>query len=269
MVIKRILQSIFIIGLLLTGLFFISFNSAEARTINLRSAFKRAVEKINALIDFKKNEPAPMEETAAKKEALTKIFELTLLEQQDLQNKLESLNNLSEEQKELKNELITSLQENENAYRELKKRLEGVNALEEVKRLANDFNNWRNLVYKPKVEKITSFMLVFQQKDNFNTAEARLQNIKKELENLNKEKSKSLDWTDDLIAKAEVKIQKAVSLNNQAADLILQELKPSFLKRLIGKNYFPAIKLLTEESAQEIKDAYQIFIELGKAVKEK
>ena len=110
------------------------------------------------------------------------------------------------------------------------------------------------------MEKIIYFTLVFQQKDAFNTAEARLRNIKKELLDLN--------WANDLIAKAEAKIKKAIYLNNQAADLTLQELKPSFFKKLIGKNYLPAIKLLTEESAQEIKDAYQIFIELGKAVKE-
>ena len=260
MVIK-ILQNIFI-GLLSMGLFFISFNSAEAKTINLRSAFKKTMEKISAFIDFRKNEaaPPPLEETGVKKEALAKIFELTLLEQQDLQNKLEGLKNLSEKQTELKNELLTSLQENENAYRELKKQLEETSTLEEIKRLANDFNNWRNLVYKPKVEKVISFMLIFQQKDTFNVAKTRLRNIKKELPNL--------DWADDLITKAEAKIQKAISLNNQAVDLISQELKPNFLKRLIGKNYLPDIKSLTEESAQEIKDAYQIFIELGKAVKE-
>ncbi|MBI3046136.1 MAG: hypothetical protein HYY86_01140 [Candidatus Harrisonbacteria bacterium] len=259
---KKILQNIFI-GLLLTGLFFISFNSAEAQTINLRSAFKKAAEKISAFIDFKKKEttPLPLEKTGIKKEALTKIFELTLLEQQDLQNKLRGLKNLGEKQTELKNELLTSLQENENAYRELKKQLEEANTSEEIKRLANDFNNWRNLVYKPKVEKVISFTLVFQQKDTFNIAKTRLRNIKKELPNL--------DWADDLIAKAEAKIQKAVSLNNQAADLISQELRPGFFKRLIGQNYLPAIKSLTEESDQEIKDAYQIFVELGKAVKEK
>ena len=89
---------------------------------------------------------------------------------------------------------------------------------------------------------------------------AQIKNIKKELPNL--------DWADDLITKAEAKIQKAISLNNQAVDLISQELKPNFLKRLIGKNYLPAIKSLTKESDQEIKDAYQIFVELGKAIKE-
>src|SRR3989338_6483601 len=210
---KKVLRTIFI-GLLLTGLFFTSFNSAEAQTINLRSAFKRAVEKISAFMDFKKNEQAslPLKEAELKKEALVKIFELTLLEQQDLKSKLGDFTNLTEKQTELKNELLISLEENENAYRELKKRLEEVNTLEEIKRLANDFNNWRSLVYKPKVEKIISFMLIFQQKDTFNVAKTRLRNIKKELPNL--------DWADDLITKAEAKIQKAISLNNQAVDLI-------------------------------------------------
>lgn len=253
------------VSLVFLGFLFI-LPSASAEE-NLQSALKEVAEKVGAIEEAKNS--SLKEELAARKEALSKIFDLTLLEDKDLKKKINSLKNLTETQSELKDSLIAGMEENQNAYLEIKKRLSEANSVEEVKQLAIDFKNWRNLVYNPKIEKIVSFHLVFHGKNIIAVAKNRLNKIKGELEKIN---SEDLIWIENLLEKAELKIKKSENLNLAAENLIVWEIGKeenlSFFKKLFYKNQIPAVKSLIEESARNLKDAYSIFIEIGKAAKE-
>lgn len=268
------LQAIALGSLLLASLFF-PWKPSYAET-SLKSALKEAVEKAEKISEIKNNEYLSEEqregmEIAARKEALEKILNLTILENQDLENKLSAFKNLNEKREEIKNYLLQLLQENENSYREIENRLAEIKNLEEIKQLASDFKNWRNLVYNPRTEKIIYFNLVFQGRNNVATANSRLNKIREDLNKLNG--NNNFEWAENLLNKAHLKIIKAENINLSAEGLVIQEIDKgkgnwSFIKKLFSKNQIPTIKLLVEESNQNIKDAYQIFIELGKALRE-
>ncbi len=259
-------------GLTFLGFLFI-LPSAYAEE-NLQSALKEVAEKVGAIEDIKNdsylnNQERKVAELLARKDALLKIFDLTLLEDKDLNKKLLEIKNLDENQKKIRDGLINSLKENENAYSEMKNRIEETDSVTEVKQLAIDFKNWRNLVYNPKVEKIISFNLVFQSKNIIAVAQNRANKIREELKKIN---SEDLIWIESLLEKAELKIKKAENLNITAENLIIQEITKgenlSFFKKFFYKNQIPAIKSLIEESTRNLKDAYLIFIEIGRAAKE-
>lgn len=234
--------------------------------INLQSVLREVAEKVGAIGEIKNNlflnaEERGAKELQARKDALLKIFDLTLLEDEDLKEKLIGVKNLNEGEKKLRGNLIASLEENGNAYSEMKNRLEETNSITEVKQLAIDFKNWRNLVYNPKVEKIISFTLVFLEKNILETANQRLEKIKSDLEKLESAKLIKKEETAELLKKSIANLNQANELNNQA-ELIL-------LKNNNETEEAPTIKNLVEESLKEIRIAYKIFIEIGNLARAK
>lgn len=253
---------------------------------NLKSALKEVAEKIEDLAEVKEDDTLPYEERIRKeiqtrKEALLKIFELTLLEDEALKNKLNGIENLNEIQKQIRDILLIALKENENAYQEMRKRLDGADNLKEIKQLAVDFKNWRAFVHNPKTEKIISFALVFQEKNVLGITRNRLEKIKADLEKLEKMKIIQKEDTGNLLAEAIGNIEKAENLNKQAKDalflLLAKELYPldnaatstELMAAAVSENEPPSVKSLVEESLKNIKEAYRIFIEISKVVKEK
>ena len=239
----------------------------------LRSTLKEVAEKIIEISEIKREinltaEERLQKETQARKNALSKIFDLTLLEDKDLKNKLNGLKNLSEEQREVKDDLLSVFVENENAYKEMKKRLDEAGTLEEIKQLATDFKNWRNAVYNSKAEKIVSFVLIFQQKKTLAIAKERLEKIKINLEELENEKLISREETDNLLQIAETSLQKAEELNKQAENSLQSNPITSLLERL-GLKQQESPKVLIAKSLGKIKIAYAAFLDLSNLVKDK
>ncbi|MBI4992339.1 MAG: hypothetical protein HZB99_03930 [Candidatus Harrisonbacteria bacterium] len=249
---------------------------------NLKSVLREVAGKIEGIGEIENNrlltdEQRGQREATARKEALGKIFDLTLLEDKDLKNKLNNLENLSEDQETAREILLSIFTENENAYQEMQKRLAAAKTLEEVKRLAVDFKNWRNIVYSPKVEKIISFVLVFQQQKTLAIAQERLAKIKADLEELENSGLVTKEDTDNLIQIAESSLQKAEEINKQAEknniQIINQSLYPQNMARslleIFGfKNSEPP-KALVAKSLGKIKIAYAAFLDISNLVKDK
>ena len=258
---EKILTAISAVLAFLGFLFILPSAYAEG---NLQSVLREVAEKVGAIGEIKNNlflnaEERGAKELQARKDALLKIFDLTLLEDGDLKEKLIGVKNLNESEKKLRDNLIASLEENGNAYSEMKNRLEDADSIEKVKQLAIDFKNWRSLVYNPKVEKIISFTLVSLEKNILETANQRLEKIKSDLEKLEGAKLIKKEETAGLLKKSIASLNRANELNHQAK-LIL-------LKNLNEDEEAPAIKSLVEESLKEIRITYKIFIEIGNLVK--
>ena len=242
---------------------------------NLQSMLKEVAEKVGAIEDVKNNlslneEDKKTKELQTRKDALSKIFDLTLLEDNDLKKKLAGIKNLNESEKKIKINLIANLEENGNAYSEMKSRLKEANSIAAVKQLAIDFKNWRNLVYNPKVEKIISFTLVFQQKKTLDTAQQRLEKIKLDLEKLEGAKLIKMEETANLLNKAGNGLSRANELNKQAELIFLKNINEDDLRQNDAQIEEAATpKTLVEESLKEIKNAYKIFIDIGNLVKAK
>lgn len=253
---------------------------------NLKSALKEVAENVQEISEVKNDEG---KELQARKKALEKIFNLTLLENEDLKARLDGIKNLSlsEGQEKIRLALLNLLEENENTYREIRKRLGEAESSEEIKDLAADFKSWRNLVYNPKIEKIISFSLVFQQKKILNIARERLLKIEMDLKKLeNSELIQEEDFS-PLLQKAAAGLEKATELNTQAEALVTRILTDEFFPKKFNlkflkiftnpkeikltskeKSESPTVKSLVEESLKEIKNVYKIFLDLSKEVKE-
>jgi len=273
--------AIFIISLLSWGLFLpLARVYAES---DLKSALKEVAGKVEEISELKNNESLSAEEKEKKelqvrKETLEKIFDLTLLEDQDLKDRLTAPQNLSDNQKKIQKALLGQLAENENAYKEMRGRLETIETIKEVKQSAADFKNWRNTVYNPKVEKILSFTLAFQQKNTLETANNRLVKIKSDLKKLEDAKIIKKEDTSALLKKAGANLNSAGALNkeaeNLAADILMKEFFPNKPKAVLAdpeeaQLNLSEVKELIEDSLNQIKTAYRIFIEIGKLVRER
>src|SRR3989344_673799 len=273
--------AIFIISLLSWGVFLpLARVYAES---DLKSALKEVAGKVEEISELKKNESLSAEEKEKKelqvrKETLEKIFDLTLLEDQDLKDRLTAPQNLSDNQKKSQDVLLGQLAENENAYKEMRGRLETIETIKEVKQSAADFKNWRNTVYNPKVEKILSFTLAFQQKNTLETANNRLVKIKSDLKKLEDAKIIKKEDTSALLKKAGANLNSAGALNkeaeNLAADILMKEFFPNKPKAVLAdpeeaQLNLSEVKELIEDSLNQIKTAYRIFIEIGKLVRER
>lgn len=261
----------------------------------LQSILKEVVSKIEEISTLKNNEALPRldkekKELAARKQALEKIFDLTLLEDNDLKNKLLSLKGLGEGQKNIQQALLDFLAENGSAYKELQNRLEKIESSEDAKQLATDFKNWRHNVYNPKVEKILSFTLVFQQQKTLGIANDRLKKIRSDLLRLEDAKIIKKEDAAGLVKKASDNLEEAEKLNNQAEILVTKILyeeffpiaptsnqtdidNPEAIKLYTADNpnekTGPTVKKLIEDSLREIKTAYRLFLDIGKIVRGK
>lgn len=265
---------------------------------NLKSTLKEVEEKVGEISDIENNESLAGEEriqkeTEARKEALAKIFDLTLLEDQDLKNKLNDLKNLTENQEKMRSALLVIFTENENAYAEMRKRLAEAKTLEEIKQLAADFKIWRSAVYNPKVDKIISFILIFRQKNVLQIAKSRLSKIQADLIKLESAKLLSPEDTKELLESASENIQIAEDLRLKAEELVEKAINQDLSPEIALKNEAAATttskseiaskksdqaeqateeltpKKLIEESLGNVKSAYKHFISISDTVKKK
>ena len=265
-------------GLIILALFF-TFNASAEENAPPENP---AAPEISPAEKLKQN-------TEQKRNALAKIFDLTLLEDQDLKTRLNNLKNLTPAEETAKNALLNLFEENVGSYQVMRKRLARANDSGGIKELALDFKEWRKAVYKPKVEKIVTFTLIFQEKNILAMAAERLEKIKSDLEKLESAKLIKKDDTENLLADAETSLQQAQLLNAQARNgflaLAMKELKNYFgtstqailleLKESskdspddkTAKSLSP--KELAEETLKEIRQLYKIFIDIGRLAKNK
>jgi len=267
---------------------------------DLSSALKEVTEKVGEISGVSENQTLPenekeREEVRIRKEALSKIFDLTLLEDKDLRDKLSGIEKLTPEQEIIREKLLAMIDENANAYAEMRSRLANLAAIEEIKQLALDFKDWRAAVYNPKFEKIVSFSLVFQERAILATAYGRFEKIKLDIERL--ESAKLLKQADlgEILGKIADTLQLAEQLNRQAENLITktlsEELKTSKTVLIIStkatslatpaasttetaasktKNLKPpSVKALVEQSLGQVRISYKLFLEMAKIIKSK
>jgi hypothetical protein len=214
-------------------------------------------------------------ELAARKEALVKIFELTLLEDQDLKTRLSNLQELKPEYEEMRELLLNVFTENENAYRVMNKRLNEAKQIEDVKQLATDFKNWRNAVYNPKVDQILSFVLVFQQEKTLRIARDRFQKIQSDLDKLTAAKRIKKEDVADLLQKSLLHLSLAEEFHARAQRTVITAIRQELIaadeqtKEILTEEKQPSAKELIAKSIEQIKLTYKDFISIGKVVREK
>lgn len=214
---------------------------------------------------------APEEKSARAKEDLTKALDLSLKKVSGLKSRLNELNfpKVSREE-ELKNEALRNLDAYTDYYSRAKEDLEKKNSLEEVKDLAKDVKEHRDTIYTPGVEEIIRFVLVFYNEEVLGIANDRLSKIETDVKKLDKLGVIKEDDFRGKLDETRKLLQEATNLQGEAKEIILSATSTD----LRGDNGFgrlttgkPSAKDMIENSLNNVKGVYAIFLELNQAVK--
>ncbi|MDE2001399.1 MAG: hypothetical protein KGI60_02410 [Patescibacteria group bacterium] len=209
------------------------------------------------------------QELAARKDTVSRVFDLTLAEQRNLSDQLNQLQNLSPSESAMRDRLSSLLAENQASFTQIRARLDTAATADEVKQLAEDFKNWRTAVYDSKLEKIVAFAFVYQENSVLSTAESRASKVAEDI--AVRPLGDAKDAANAAVGHARSDIQRAEDLHQQARTLLMIALNTSLSTTTLAsaandatvqRNIADA-KLLTQQSYGFVADAYQIFIQLS------
>ena len=270
----KIITSVLVSGIV--AMLFFSLTAFAQET--LKSTLKEVSEKSDKIVEIKENpklsaEEKTAQEIQARKDVVYKTMELTALEDENLKNKLNSIENLSEEEIIARDYLLKLLGENLKTYEIIKNRLDNAPTNKEIKQLAKDFNNWRIFSYNQKSEKVIAFVAIFQQKKILAVAESRLQKMSggidkiKDTESLKKDLLEILQESAGILNEAKLNNDKALET---MLSLIKNEINPqslSFIKDFFSfgkKIVTPAtVKKMISDSIQGVKETYSLFSKIN------
>ncbi|MBU6141876.1 hypothetical protein KGO95_02000 [Patescibacteria group bacterium] len=249
---------------------------AHAQSFPMQSILQAIVGSVSNFLHLGQNtalsaEAIKQQELTARKNTVSQIYALTTMEQNDLQTRLTNLSGLSAAQTAMRDTLLSDLNENAAALRQINDRLAAATDIAAVQQLATDFKNWRTVVYDPKAARIVAFTFVFDEGPILMTAEQRLANVTSDL------KARAADQASlTLLAQAAGKISQAKDLHDQATTLMMVALSTVNDPHAVLTADSPALalsarntadaKTYTTQSLQDIQDAYTLFLKLGSSV---
>jgi len=208
--------------------------SGQAPSEAIQSAFQNVVESVDQLLTIKDSELSDEEKTLldieVRKTALSRILDLSILEANDLKNKLKKLNMkdapLSSvlDYSEIRDNFLNRLNGFLAYYDLTQETLNGSLDLEKIKNLAVDFKAWRETEYNPEVKKIMDFVLVFQIKASIKGSDRRLEKITVDLKKLESLKIMDVAKLRPPLEEATTAINMAREANSAANKLLLANL---------------------------------------------
>ncbi len=230
---------------------------------------------------FEKNE----KELEARLNLIKDVLKLSTDEIAKLQDKLKKLPKFSDKSREkiLKTEYQKSLEDFSVYYADKSKRLAGIKFNDDAKALAEELKNYRDDIYNPEIKKIANFTILFYNAEVIKTGKVRLNKISGDISKLEKLGYLKIGVFSDKLKKAQELLSDADKLEQEATDIILAPepvknegaIQKDVTAQQIG-NITDEIKVmekpkdpgdLTSESLQNVKDTYDIFLQIGKDLK--
>ncbi len=305
--VKRVITIIVVVVIIL-GLALPMFNLFAATVTEQKSeTLKEVGDIINELINLKDNSDLTnaekeKQEISIRQEALKKIIELSKLELDDLRKKLDVVEVTGNEQKELRKEFYDTLDLFATHYATSTEQVMQENlTLPAVKELAKQFKEWRDTYYTPQIQLLLNFLLVYNTVPVLSTADTRLEKIMSDLRKLENARlivksdyQRQLDQAVDHLTSAHVFQNRAEQsllaiLREQAAhstttisDLETATTTATTTIPELAATTTPATttvkiidprlentKDLIRHSLEDIKSAYNNFLDISKNVKRK
>ena len=205
---------------------------------------------------------APEEKLAKAKEDLVMALDLSLKKVESLKSRLNELN-FPEDSREqaLKNEALSDLDTYAEYYLNAKENLDKKESLDEVKDLAKEIKEYRDITYTSGVEKIVGFILVFYNEEVLGVANDRFSKIGADIKKLDKLGVVSEGDFQEKLDEVSNLLKEAADLQGGAKKIILATSTDP------GKSKEPSAKDMIEKSLNNVKAVYGIFLELNQSVK--
>lgn len=275
------------------GLFLLAPN-AGAQTTALKKAVEEIKDTVDLLIGAKDSEN---ESLTFRLETFKRVLELAETEAKDLKVKILSFETADEITEAWKEKQIGKI----NAvigYYSSRQEAVGINkeiSLDDLKSIAQEFKDRRESDFRPITEETTEFFLIHQENKAIETSQKRLQKINKDIEKLKTQKIKNINKADAYLEKAEILINESAASNQAAADLFWERFNatssfsvavstaenniatssdqadPTVIpdgNETALEQKTPSIKDLVYASLDDLRGAYQTFIELSSFVRE-
>lgn len=158
--------------------------------------------------------------------------------------------------------------------------------MEGIKYRAEELKKWREEVYIPLSKEIQGFIFIELQKQTIETTEKRFEKVSADVDKLREIKFKDIEFIEERLETARKLIDKSIAINNDAEKLFKKrylikfmkddnEEKISLLKEIekekkredYAQISQTSIKDLVDNSFTQVKDVYQIFIEMSNSVR--
>lgn len=211
-------------------------------------------------------------------EIFGKVLDLSIKEAKDIIEQLNALKNLKEQETDLRDQLLKKFNGFLQFYVEQKEKLnqpKGVD-LTTIKKLAQDFKDWRENIYRPAFETATDFLLINQQKAVLEMTEMRYQKISLDINKLKNTNLKGIDVLEKYLDQAANLIKDAKDLwiaastaTSTATSTIISTSTSTIASTstpAVAEDQPLSIKNLIGESLNKIKETYRIFIEMSNFV---
>ena len=204
---------------------------------------------------------------------------------------------------ELKTLYLADLSIYETFYSESLAKAQLLESLESVQALAQEVKTYRDVTYTPGVQKIVEFILVFYSEDVINTAADRFTKISEDIGKLELLGLVNEGTFSEQLASINTTLTEAMTLRSQAKDMVLaitaveeptttpgvtETTTPTVIEEETLQIDAPAVvtdegikvapaddtaaeqtaQMLLEKSLNNVKSAYNSFIEISKSVKE-
>lgn len=225
---------------------------AFAQTENVKNALQRVIGNLETLSQKPPSQKKIVvkEELKKRKDAFRSIIELAFAENADLTNKLIAVENISGDFLAYRDQLLKELANHSNYYQSLLDSLDKEQQLAKVKDLANQFKDWRRIVYHPALKNTLDFLLVFESKTTLAIAQNRLHSIEEDLRRVDDFSVIKQSPLPQLLAQANQTLGEAADVQ-KAAELVILKSNTSDIQKLI------------EDSVAKIKDVYGLFLQMS------
>lgn len=197
----------------------VAFAETSNNSKNIENIFQNAKEALDNLIFTK--DSGKLDDVSSRIKALNQVLDLSIAEAKDYASKLVAVPK-NKDYNEWVEKSIKTLSDYINFYNDEKKSLQDTSiSLEDVKKKALDFKNWREKEYLPFIRSLQTFLLITQQENALAIASKRLINIKKDLSKISF-KAKDKKIIDAYIASSSESIKNAEEFNKKAYEKFLE-----------------------------------------------
>jgi hypothetical protein len=246
---------------------------------------KSATDNVDQLIQIK-DDSSVSGPTKVKKElgarliVIKDVLKLSTDEIAKLQDKLKKLPKFTDKSQEkiLKTEYQKSLDDFSAYYDDKFRVLSDIKTNNDAKTLAEELKNYRDTIYNPEIKKIANFTILFYDADVVKTGKTRLNKIIVDVSKLEKLGYLKSGVFSDKFKKAQALLDDADKLEQEAADIILasKTIEDTTQKDVTAQQTIDVTKVveepkdpgdLTSKSLQNVKDTYDIFLQIGKDIK--
>lgn len=222
-------------------------------------------------------------ELGARLNIIKDVLKLSTDEITKLQDRLKKLPKFGDKSREriLKTEYQKSLNGFSIYYANKYKELATIKTNDDAKALAEELKNYRDTIYNLEIKKIANFTILFYTADVVKIGRTRLDKISGDISRLEKLGYFKNGVFSDKLKKVKTLLDEADKLEQEAAAIILSPIVPELIKaedtttQQVGDEVDEIEVVeepkdpgdLTSKSLQNVKDAYDIFLQIGKDLK--